>query len=53
LTQALRSLLEKLMHDVMYDIPAATDIECVQITQPVVLGEQEPIIQRKAVKAAA
>jgi ATP-dependent protease Clp ATPase subunit len=38
---------------VMYDIPAATDIECVQITQPVVLGEQAPIIQRKPVKAAA
>jgi len=51
--RALRSLLEKLMLDVMYEIPAATDVECVEITQPVVLGEQPPIIQRKSVKAAA
>ena len=51
--RALRSLLEKLLLDVMYDIPAATDVECVKITKPVVLGEQKPIIQRKAEKAAA
>jgi ATP-dependent Clp protease ATP-binding subunit ClpX len=51
--RALRSLLEKLLLDVMYDIPASTDVECVKITKPVVLGEQEPIIQRKAEKAAA
>ncbi|HAV63645.1 MAG TPA: ATP-dependent Clp protease ATP-binding subunit ClpX, partial [Verrucomicrobiales bacterium] len=51
--RALRSLLEKLMLDVMYDIPAETDVECVKITRPVVLGEQPPIIQRKPSQAAA
>jgi ATP-dependent Clp protease ATP-binding subunit ClpX len=51
--RALRSLMEKLMLDVMYDIPDSDDIECVKITKSVVLGEQEPIIQRKASKAAA
>jgi ATP-dependent Clp protease ATP-binding subunit ClpX len=51
--RALRSLLEKLMLDVMYEIPATNDVECVKITKPVVLGEQSPILQRKAVKAAA
>jgi ATP-dependent Clp protease ATP-binding subunit ClpX len=51
--RALRSLMEKLMLDVMYDIPDSDDIECVKITKPVVLGEQQPIIQRKPSKAAA
>jgi len=51
--RALRSLMEKLMLDVMYEIPAANDIECVKVTKPVVLGEQTPILQRKAAKAAA
>ena len=51
--RALRSLLEKLMLDVMYDIPAANDVECVKITKPVVMGEQPPIIQRKPAQAAA
>jgi len=51
--RALRGLMEKLMLDVMYEIPAATDVERVRITKPVVLGEQEPIIQRKTAKAAA
>ncbi len=51
--RALRSLMEKLMLDVMYDIPDSDDIECVKITKAVVLGEQEPIIQRKPSQAAA
>jgi len=51
--RALRSLLERLMLNVMYEIPAETDVECVKITRPVVLGEQEPIIQRKPSQAAA
>lgn len=51
--RALRSMMEKLMLDVMYDIPDSDDVECVKITKPVVLGEQEPIIQRKRKQAAA
>jgi ATP-dependent Clp protease ATP-binding subunit ClpX len=51
--RALRSLLEKLMLDVMYDVPSNDDIQQVKITQAVVAGESKPLIRRKADKAAA
>ncbi|NBU08418.1 MAG: ATP-dependent Clp protease ATP-binding subunit ClpX [Verrucomicrobia bacterium] len=51
--RALRALLEKLMLDVMYDIPGAGDIEGVKITAAVVRGEQLPLVQRKPAQAAA
>jgi ATP-dependent Clp protease ATP-binding subunit ClpX len=51
--RALRSLLEKIMLDVMYDVPTSGDIESVKITRQVVLGEATPLITRKAVRAAA
>jgi ATP-dependent Clp protease ATP-binding subunit ClpX len=51
--RALRSLLEKLMLDVMYDVPTSGDVESVKVTRQVVLGESTPIITRKAVRAAA
>jgi len=51
--RALRSLLEKLMLDVMYDVPSSDDILHVHITQPVVLGQSKPLIRRKAGRAAA
>jgi ATP-dependent Clp protease ATP-binding subunit ClpX len=51
--RALRSLLEKLMLDVMFDVPSSNDILHVKITRPVVLGEAKPLIRRKADKAAA
>jgi ATP-dependent Clp protease ATP-binding subunit ClpX len=51
--RALRSLLERLMLDVMYDVPGNDDIAAVKITRPVVCGETKPIIRRKADKAAA
>jgi ATP-dependent Clp protease ATP-binding subunit ClpX len=51
--RALRSLLEKLMLDVMYDAPASDDIAGVTITRPVVLGEDKPLIRRKTDQAAA
>jgi ATP-dependent Clp protease ATP-binding subunit ClpX len=50
--RALRSLLEKLMLDVMFDIPTS-DITAVKIDRQVVLGETKPILRRKSVKAAA
>src|ERR1700756_6003894 len=37
--RALRSLLEKLMLDVMYEVPNSEDIIHVNITQPVVAGQ--------------
>jgi ATP-dependent Clp protease ATP-binding subunit ClpX len=51
--RALRSLLEKLMLDVMYDVPSSDDILHIKITRPVVLGEAKPLIRRKADQKAA
>ena len=51
--RALRSLLEKLMLDVMYDAPDSDDIVHVKITRPVVLGESKPMIRRKQDQEAA
>jgi len=51
--RALRSLLEKLMLDVMYDVPSSEDVVHVKITRPVVLGECPPLVRGKVVKAAA
>ncbi|HWH67754.1 MAG TPA: ATP-dependent protease ATP-binding subunit ClpX [Candidatus Sulfotelmatobacter sp.] len=51
--RALRSLLEKLMLDVMYDVPSSEDILHVNITQPVVAGQTKPLIRRKHDQAAA
>jgi ATP-dependent Clp protease ATP-binding subunit ClpX len=51
--RALRSILEKLMLDVMYDVPSTDDILHVHITQPVVLGQCKPLVRRKSGRAAA
>jgi len=51
--RALRSLLEKIMLDVMFDTPTSDDIAAVKVTRPVVLGETQPLIRRKTDKAAA
>jgi len=51
--RALRSLLEKLMLDIMYDVPSSEDILHVHITHPVVIGQTKPLIRRKQGRAAA
>jgi ATP-dependent Clp protease ATP-binding subunit ClpX len=51
--RALRALLEKLMLDVMYDIPGNDDIVAVTITRPSVLGESKPVVRRRPDQAAA
>lgn len=51
--RALRSLLEKLMLDVMFDVPNSDDIASIQITRAVVVGEDKPLIRRKSDQAAA
>src|SRR3989454_9488895 len=51
--RALRSLLEKLMLDVMFDVPSSEDILHITITQSVVTGESKPLIRRKPGRAAA
>jgi ATP-dependent Clp protease ATP-binding subunit ClpX len=50
--RALRSLLEKLMLDVMYDVPGRSDIASVKITRGVVLGEAPLVIRRNKDQAA-
>ena len=51
--RALRSLLEKMMLDVMYDVPEDGNILNIKITRPAVLGESKPIVRRKQDQAAA
>ncbi len=51
--RALRSLLEKLMLDVMYDIPTNEDIVSVTVNRPAVLGDAKPLLRRKSDQAAA
>ena len=51
--RALRSLLEKLMLDVMFEVPSSEDILHVKITKPVVAGDAKPIIRRRADQKAA
>lgn len=51
--RALRGILEKLMLDVMYDIPSSDDVVSVKITRAVVRDEVKPLIRRKENKAAA
>lgn len=50
--RALRSILEKLMLDVMFDVPNSDIVGC-KITRQVVLGESKPVLKRKNDKAAA
>ena len=45
--RALRSIFERLMLDLMFDIPSREDIETVTINRQVVLGERLPSIRRK------
>jgi ATP-dependent Clp protease ATP-binding subunit ClpX len=51
--RALRGILEKIMLDVMYEIPGSDDIIAVKITRPVVLDQAKPIIRRRQNQAAA
>ncbi len=51
--RALRSLLERLMLDLMYEAPDGGDIIHVKITRQVVRGEGKPIVRRKQDAEAA
>ena len=51
--RALRGILEKLMLDLMYEIPSCDDVASVKITRSVVRGDGKPIIRRKEKQAAA
>ncbi len=45
--RALRSILERIMLDVMYDVPSRQDVEMVTINRQVVLGEKPPILKKR------
>ncbi len=45
--RALRSIFERMMLDVMFDLPSRDDVEAVTINRQVVLGERPPSMRRK------
>jgi ATP-dependent Clp protease ATP-binding subunit ClpX len=51
--RALRAMLERLMLDLMYDIPSREDVADVTINRAVVEGKKQPLIRRKQDKDAA
>ncbi|HEY2123296.1 MAG TPA: ATP-dependent Clp protease ATP-binding subunit ClpX [Chthoniobacterales bacterium] len=51
--RALRSMFEKIMLDVMYEVPSREDIADVVINRAVVEGKRQPLIRRKQDKDAA
>jgi ATP-dependent Clp protease ATP-binding subunit ClpX len=51
--RALRSLLERLMLDVMYDLPSREDIADVTVNRAVVEGRRSPLIRKKQDQDAA
>jgi len=51
--RALRAILEKLMLDLMYDLPSREDILEVTINRAAIDGKKSPLIRRKQDKEAA
>jgi ATP-dependent Clp protease ATP-binding subunit ClpX len=51
--RALRSMLERIMLDLMYEVPSREDIADVTINRAVVEGKKPPLIRRKQDKDAA
>ena len=51
--RALRSMLERIMLDIMYDVPSRDDIAEVTVNRAVVEGKKLPLIRRKQDKDAA
>jgi ATP-dependent Clp protease ATP-binding subunit ClpX len=51
--RALRSMLEKIMLDIMYEVPSREDIADVTVNRAVVEGKKLPLIRKKQDKDAA
>jgi ATP-dependent Clp protease ATP-binding subunit ClpX len=51
--RALRSILERIMLDIMYEVPSRDDIADVTINRAVVEGKKSPVIRKKQDKEAA
>ena len=50
--RALRAIFEKIMLNVMYEVPGREDVESVTINRAVVEGEKPPILRKKKADAA-
>ena len=46
--RGLRNVLEKVMLDIMYDLPTLTDVDECVITRGVIEGTEGPVLGRKA-----
>ena len=51
--RGLRSIFERIMLDVMYDVPSRVDVKSVSINEAVVKGERPPILRKKIERNAA
>jgi ATP-dependent Clp protease ATP-binding subunit ClpX len=51
--RGLRSIFERIMLDVMYDVPSRTDVRSVSINEAVVKGERAPTLRKRAERNAA
>jgi ATP-dependent Clp protease ATP-binding subunit ClpX len=51
--RGLRSIFERVMLDIMYDIPSRNDIRSVTLTEASVRGEKPPVVKRRQERAAA
>lgn len=51
--RGLRSILERIMLDVMYDIPSRRDVRSVTLTEAVVRGDRPPVVRKRVDKNAA
>ena len=51
--RGLRSIFERIMLDVMYDVPSRADVRGVSINEAVVKGERPPILRKRVERNAA
>ena len=51
--RGLRSIFERIMLDVMYDVPSRLDVRSVSINEAVVKGERAPILKKRIERNAA
>mgnify|MGYP003608735626 CR=1 FL=1 len=47
--RGLRSIMEDIMTDVMYDIPSDEDVDVCQITEAVIRKGARPILKKKKI----
>ena len=51
--RGLRSIMERIMLDIMYDIPSRRDVRSVTLTEAVVKGDRPPLVRKRVDKNAA